>query len=849
MNSYSTSFTNSRPFACYDADQLAEIRSRFYKQSELLHEYERQLLLSNTFAHEELSLPMQQRGAFRTDPFVFQTPENAGYMKFAVHIQGKGEAWIKQLQLTHSERGIPVPLINGSFEDELHGWSVTAQSSSSSFRLEPSELPRLGQRMYVKNLSADDEVLLSYNHSIPVRAQQCYSLQTILRMDDPLSDGVYVKVCFLDMEGRPIEVEYTSPSFNRRTPTLWASLLETAGADANVYMVTEDLEYADRAKRKLLYMLPDMCQGMDIFKATGWHIDDNYGAVHIGRGIAVLSVIYDQIADSGVILPEEDKVIKSLFRYIAGMMMDTAYYRYDLEQFPDEKGGKRSNWNADRATGIGIYALVFPEEELAETYLEHACSVVDWQLEHVVDQDGAWPENIRYHGAVLHRYFLFFALLQRLRGIDYFSRDKVKRMYRFLIGTVTPKDLVQGGVGSSPTLLSPAVGDSTVHDQWFRLFSYAAPFYAETDPQLSREMMWAWKHGGGVLRDTGAHPCALLALLYPQSELPQEAPALTSVHYPGIGYVIFRQHFGQWGRENYSIFETSPLTYHAHHDEGHFSIWANGTPLTLDPGTGGYYNGDRHWYVNGHAHNVVQFLDETGHIQNGPLKSMCEEIYFSDPLDYVRSFIPDVHTEVYRRHFAYVKAGADVYVVWDHIRSQNCSVWNLHTMSSSSEIERNRVTARCLNEMNLEVTFLQPDRFSVTRDYGAVSGDYPLAVQEHLQISGDSGSGYLTLLYPKTNNSSGIIAHRLPIDPELTEGLQMYKVLREEQILFYLLVNGTDQSYTFSFQANAALWNPLSKASHPPDHSGQCHAQVDGGRLAILMEAVFRFAKPSDSEK
>lgn len=42
------------------------------------------------------------------------------------------------------------------------------------------------------------------------------------------------------------------------------------------------------------------------------------------------------------------------FRYIAAMMMDTAYYRFDLTTFPDEKGGKRSNWNADRATGLGV---------------------------------------------------------------------------------------------------------------------------------------------------------------------------------------------------------------------------------------------------------------------------------------------------------------------------------------------------------------------------------------------------------------------------------------------------------------------------------------------------------------
>ncbi|NQX59744.1 heparinase II/III domain-containing protein [Paenibacillus qinlingensis] len=826
-----------RPFACYDAGQLEGIRSRISMQTELGEEYKRQLTLSDAFAEVETTVPIQRSSAFRTNPFVFRTPANAAYMKITFYIRGKGEVWIRQVQLTHSEKGLPIPIENGSFDQGLIGWKITSSSASSSVTiLEPVEDPWLGPCLHVKNWSEDDMTLLAMVTTIPVCAEEHYSIQTTLRLDELFTDeGIYLEVSFLNAVGQPMDVVYTSPTFNRKTPTTWATLLEIAGADANAYMVTGNAVYAERAKRKILYMLADMCQGMDIFRATGWHVDDTYGAVHIGRGMAVTSVIYDQIADSDVISPDEDAAIQTHFRYIAGMMMDTNYYQFDLEQFPDEKGGKRSNWNADRATGLGIYALIFPEEELAEHYLEHACAVVDWQLEHVVDQDGAWPENIRYHGAVLHRYFLFFTLLQRLRGIDYLSRDKVKKMYRYLIGTVTPKDCVQGGPDSQPKLLSPAVGDSTVDDHWFRLFAYAAPFYAKTDPQLSREMMWAWKHGGGVVRDTGASPCTLLALLYPQLDLPQEAPELTSVHYAGIGYVIFRQHFGQWGQENYAIFESSPLTYHAHHDEGHFSIWANATPLTLDPGTGGYYNGDRHWYVNGHAHNVVQFMDEAGIVQNGPLKSICEEVYFSDQLDYVRSCIPDVHAEAYHRHFAYVKACADVYVVWDHIRSQRNSIWNLHTMSTSSDIEENRLTAHCLNEMKLEVTFLEPSRISTSTANGAVSGAYPLAVQEHFQITGDYGSDYLTLLFPNNGELSGLTVRTLSVDSDSPE-LRMYRVLQEEQTLFLLLVNGADHLQTFAFQADSSLLNLLDQTSYNPDPNGQCHMQLDAGRLAILIE-------------
>ncbi|OAS17809.1 heparinase II/III domain-containing protein [Paenibacillus oryzisoli] len=840
MRNHAQSITTEHPFACYDTEQLVGIRNRISMQPELQEEYQRQAALSNAFAEVEASLPIQLISPFRTTPFVLRTPENSVYMTLTLCIRGKGEAWIRQVQLTHSEKGLPVPIASSCFDHGLAGWEASTSTSFNSVCVQPSEDPRLGPCLYVMNMSDDDFVLLTMTDPIPVYAHEHYSIQTTLRLDACFSqDGVSVEVTFLGEDGQPMDGVYTSNSFNRKTPTNWAALLETAGADANAYMVTGDKIYAERAKRKLLYMLPDMCQGMDIFKATGWHDDDTYGAVHIGRGMSVLAVIYDQIAGSGVILAEEDAAIQYHFRYIASMMMDTQYYRFDLEEFPDEKGGKRSNWNADRATGLGIYALIFPDEILAEVYLSHACAVVDWQLEHVVDQDGAWPENIRYHGAVLHRYFLFFTLLQRLRGIDYWSREKVKMMYRFLIGTVTPKDSVQGGADSEAKLLFPAVGDSTVDDQWFRMFAYAAPFYLNSDPQLSREMMWAWKHGGSVVRDTGASPCTLLALLYPRPELPQEAPDLASVHYSGIGYVIFRQHFGQWGQENYAIFESSPLIYHAHHDEGHFSLWANATPLTLDPGTGGYYNGDRHWYVNGHAHNVVQFMDEAGIPQNGPLQSVCEEVVFSDQLDYVRSSIPDVLAENYHRHFAYVKAGgANMYVVWDHIRSQRNSVWHLHTMSTSSVMEKNRITAHCLNEMKLEVTFLEPSRITASTDHGAVSGGYPLAVQEHFRISGDSGGDYLSLLYPKSRESAELTLQIQPllVASDDSEELRMYRVFQEEQVLFHLVVNGSDKVHTCSVQSDVSLMNLLNKTSYTPESDGQCRIPIDGGRLAILIE-------------
>ncbi|MEK4061358.1 MULTISPECIES: heparinase II/III domain-containing protein [unclassified Paenibacillus] len=805
MNSAYNGAAEARPFGCYDREQLGEIRSRIEQLPAIAQEYARQQQLSGQFAAREAAVPLSGLGVFRVEPFVFKVPAGAAFLKLAVHVRGQGVARTCGVRLTHSQLGLPVALINGSFGEALNSWTqmpgsgstiVLEQLSGSGSGLQPSGVTPAGdvpedpvRSVRISNTAEAEWTVLRYEELLPVCAGDFYGIQTELSLEAPLvNGGIYTGVTFLDSAGQPLGLERLSPLFNRPTLTNWAYLLEAAGADANLYMVSGEEQYAGLAKRKLQYMLADMRIGMDIFRRDGWHDDDTYGAVHIGRGLAATSVIYDQIAGSGVLAAGETAALLADFRYIAAMMMDTAYYRFDLTTFPDEKGGKRSNWNADRATGLGVYALLFPHEAESGAYLEHARSVIDWQLAEVVDAEGAWPENVRYHGAVLHRYFLFFALLKRLRGIDYFRQPKVKAMYRFLIGIVTAEDIIQGGPSGPPVLLTPAVGDANVQEQWFRLLGYAARFYVEEDPQLAAEMIWTWKHGGAPVQDTGAFPLPLVALLYPQPDLPERQPALRSVHYPGIGYVIFRG--GEQNLQHYAIYETSPLTYHAHHDEGHFSIWADGVPLTLDAGTGGYYNGDRHWYVSGAAHNVVQFTGETGDLLDGPLQSVCREVRFSEELDYAKSLIPDARSGEYERNFLFIKAGFDAYLVWDRIEGGADSVWNLHTLSTEAEVTEQTIDAVGLGGMRLSAHIAEPALPVITTGEGAVGGAYPLAAQQHFRVHGNAGEDYVVLLHPRAAAAPALRLEPLECE-EAGEGVRLYKIARADGAWCVAAINGS----------------------------------------------------------
>ncbi|MBT2291330.1 heparinase II/III family protein [Paenibacillus albidus] len=833
-----------RPFGCYNQEELAAIRSRVQRTPALMKEYSRQQKLAEQFTADELSAPLEALGAFRVDPFVFETPPGTAYVRLRVHIQGAGEARIGGIKLSHSQQGLPVVLQGASFEQGLAGWVLEADTqaevqllplTAGLAALQPSgatppasggEAPA-AQCLLIRHPAEAADTLLHFGAAVPARAGEHYAVQTALSLAAPLSGGIRAGVTFLNEAEQPLGDVLYSPLFNRPTPTNWSYLLEAAGADANVYMISGDRSCAERCVRKLAYMLADMRQGMDLFKRDGWHDDDTYGAVHIGRGLAITSVIYDQIAASGQLNPEEQALILENFRYIAAMMMDTGYYRYDLTQFPDEKGGKRSNWNADRATGLGVYALLFPQEAQAAEYLKHARSVIEWQLEHVVDGDGAWPENIRYHGAVLHRYFLFFALLKRLQGVDYFQHVKVKGMYRFLIGTAVTHDRIQGGASTPPRLLTPAVGDANVHELWFRLLAYAAPFYSGPDPQLTGEMTWTWRRGGEPIQDTGAYPCPLVALLYPRDDLPEIEPEIRSAYYPEVGYVIFRSGQDQPEHAYYAIYEASPLTYHAHHDEGQFSIWADSVPLTLDSGTGGYYNGDRHWFVSGAAHNVVQFVDGDGRLRDGPLCSSCEEVFFSEELDYTRSWIPDEYAADYRRHFVFIKAGFSLYLVWDQIRSTAASVWNLHTLSTSAEVEAQSITAHCLGGMRLNALIAEPSGAVITTGDGAVGGAYPLAAQQHFRIHGGPGSDYLVLLHPQGEGSPGVELARLD-DGRNEAGIRLYKVSQQRGGWFIVAVNGSARAQ----QTSLAGLGPLRSLGG----RGQIVA-ADPGKETLIIEA------------
>ncbi|MNO28733.1 Heparinase II/III-like protein [compost metagenome] len=847
MNPAHGGSTETRPFGCYTRLHLETIQSRIEQLPAIRREYERQQQLSGQFAVREGAAPLHRLGAFRVEPFVFEVPAGAAFLKLAVQIQGRGEARIGGLRLTHSQIGLPVVLVNSGLEYALSGWCQEPGSNSKvclermagvQHGLQPSGVTPAGtapaddlQCVRISNEEEQGLTVLRYEEAIPVHEGDHYSMQTALSLEAPLTGGIRAEVRFLDAAKQPLGPELLSPLFNRTTLTNWAYLLEAAGADANMYMVSGESRFAGRSKRKLQYMLADMRQGMDIFRRDGWHDDDTYGAVHIGRGLAAVSVIYDQIAGSGIFLPGEEAELLAHFRYIAAMMMDTGYYRFDLETFPDEKGGRRSNWNADRAAGLGVYALLFPQEKESGTYLDHALSVIDWQLADVVDQDGAWPENIRYHGAVLHRYFLFFALLKRLRGVDYFRHDKVKKMYTFLMGTVTAADVIQGGLSGPPVLLTPAVGDANVQEKWFRLLGYAAPFYVEEDPQLAGVMVWTWKHGGAPVEDTGAFPLPLVPLLYPQPDLPEHKPALGSAHYPDIGYVIFRG--GEQNLQHYAIYEASPLTYHAHHDEGHFSIWADGIPVTLDSGTGGYYNGDRHWYVSGAAHNVVQFADPNGRFANGPLQSSCKEVRFTEELDYARSSIPDINTGEYERSFLFIKAGFDVYLVWDRIEGAADSVWNLHTLSTGAEVTEQSIDAACLGGMQLNVHIAEPAQPVITAGEGAVGGAYPLAAQQHFRVYG-SQNDYVVLLHPRTEGSPALLLERLDYE-EAVEGIRLYKISRADGAWFIAAINGTGQDRYITVPG----FGPLRLLGEPepaePIHSGQTAIRLEAGQIRIAI--------------
>lgn len=769
----------SHPYAFYDTSDLTGLRSKI-GTSHFSDWYESMEEAADRYTSAELA-DIPEIYPWRTFTFTFQAPANAETARFSLQLRGTGSVAFDNAKLILIGQGYET-ISNAGFEAGTAApfdWNSVSINGNPQFSWENNAtLGRAseGTRMVsITNDGGDDSGGWETAVAVYVEPGQMYSLQIDINQNDLLEDGVYLIASFKDEFGADTGEELRSLRYNTTTPTKRSGL--GLAENAMVYAMTDDEAYAERTWKLLAYTLEDMQYRMVNWLLTSQDPDQSSRAVHIGRALGGAAIAYDMIADSGVATAEEDNRIRSLFYWIADKLMDRSYYDYEND------GDKRSNFNSDRAAGLGIFALVFPEYAYSEDYLEHALNQIEWQLEHVVGDDGGWPESIRYHQAVMDRWIALAKMLNRQGSVNLFSNVKFKKMFQFLIETQTPADMASV---TAPGLSGyPAIGDHNWREA-VHILGLGASEYKVADATFSKNMMYAWNRSGAVIRSY----YSILSLVAIDASLPEEAPNLGSMKFEDMGYVLFRNNYGDKNKESFmAIVGGEPqLKSHQHSDRGSFSLYADSTPLSLDPGVSAYGTGvNPNWFQAAPSHNVVQFKDANGNYKDGPTSSAISDTHFSNELDYVRIDIPDKLATSYKRHIGFVKEPFEAYIIWDAIDSTNASRIRFHTLSTDHEIVGSRVTAEGYNNKDLEMTFLQQSIVSIAPSTGSLAVGYGQEEQEHFTVEESAGEHYLTVLYPKDRSEDGLTIAELAVN---RSDARAYLVTDGDGKSFVFVVNG-----------------------------------------------------------
>lgn len=740
----------ARPSLLLGAADVQAVKDRV-KNGVAGEEYQRQKALSDKWSTEQLKSPAYLVNPHRAQSNIFTAPAGATKMRLSLDAAGKGSTRVDGVTLTSLATGQPVEISDGSFEEYGAGtspWVVTAATAGAEIGATTDWASSGGSSLLFTGAASADKATLSLNQDLPATAGARYSLAATISQRGLIDGaGLTWNVSFTNDSGAPVAAAYKAPAYNWDTHTRWDSpLFEATQASANVYLITGDEKAAEKAILGLKYLVGESIWGMTYTMASGGRPngEDGYGAVHFGRAMGGYAQALDLVISSKSMTPTDRAWLTDRLGWMQDTQMNVTYYDRTTE------AGRISNWNLDRAIGVGFVSMAMPNLTSSSAYRAHAQEEVEWTLATVVGEDGAFPETIRYHAAPLVRLVPFVQALKRAGGADLVNDSKLKKMFSFLTDVQTPVDATN--TTAPGTVLMPAIGDANYNEKPYRILGWNAALYKDSDPALSETMQWTWKRAGSPVADTGANPWALPPLLNTNPDLPSRDPNLTSSAVTSVGYDILRDKVGT-EEENYLIMSNTPRPLgHNHDDRTGFSLWGKSVPLALDSGTGGYFNGDNVWFNSAAAHNVVQF--QTDGTWRGTAPSVTTPVrYHSDKLDLVQTGGATPGAADYQRNMIQLKGAFGAYLVWDRIESSVPSRFNLHTLTTSVDQNPGLLTAHGYGGIDLDVHLLGSAQPSVQLDQGRVSGDWPQENQQWLQLGQPAGTDHTVLLRPRTADS------------------------------------------------------------------------------------------------
>ncbi|MEG2584336.1 MAG: heparinase II/III family protein, partial [Oscillospiraceae bacterium] len=455
--------------------------------------------------------------------------------------------------------------------------------------------------LLIQNTSENDCGGIQYIEPIPIEGGIFNTICFDAKLDGKLKKGLKITIEFLDINKKKIDefVHY----FNKKSSLTTADFALSMQCDAIVYMMTNDIEYAKKAKKQIMFILNDFCQGIEYWKIYDSRPQgsDAYGAVQGGRILSSLMSTYTLISDT--FSTAEKSAMLPYLKYFAPYLLDLRD-RTELSSFDSQADA--GNWQTDMAAGIGFLMMAIPDFPNSDIWLSNANMILKSQLKENVHHDGSWPESIRYHFAALSRFAIYAKVLLNCTGEDWFKNGPLVSMFRYPALMQTPPCKFFDNNISTPNF-----GDHHLtNGNEFAPFGIYCSDIAKLDTNVADTLYLTWCRAGRPMGHYWGEAVAIENLFFIGSNYTPKENALvlsSTNEFKQAGITIFRNGFNTQNEDYFAIMASPEKVSHGHFDEGSFIIYKNNTPIIIDPGIEGYFDSTKDWYVSSSAHNVVQF--------------------------------------------------------------------------------------------------------------------------------------------------------------------------------------------------------------------------------------------------
>lgn len=481
--------------------------------------------------------------------------------------------------------------------------------------------------LYLENPTASDSAKAVCDLDIPLKENACYTLFFRAKQDGKLKEGLKAVLEFLDCEGRVIDQFVYR--YNRKSMPVEGRRALDMQCNAIVYAMEGKREYALKAKREMLAFLNDFCQGAEYWMTYNSRPEgcDAYGAVQSGR-------IMGSVASAWSLIRNEDVFTEEEKHFLYGMVDYLLHYCLDMRDRMTMSGEKAqqgsSNWQTDMCIGVAMLMMVLPDYPDRKVWLYNAEALLRAQLKANLNQDGSWPESIRYHHAALEHFATFAAAWKMETGEDWLSATRLKEMFAYTIHTVTPPYAYFGNRVGTPPFGDHRLDGGTE----LGIYGLYLERIAGADRKLADEMYQVWKLAGYPVKEFSGESLAIENLLYAEPDgysfLEENMLKLKStVSYPDSGIYVFRQGIrcsahshsrdgnstGAWERsqsrnqgENYlAVMAAQKPIGHGHLDQGSFILYYQNYPVVMDSGMEGYFDASTQWHKCSYSHACLQF--------------------------------------------------------------------------------------------------------------------------------------------------------------------------------------------------------------------------------------------------